>query len=179
MANIKEIWKDIPNYERYQVSNFGNVFSKWSNKILKPTLCKSTGYLMVDLKLKGKKRKNSTVHRLVAICFCDGMTEKSITNHINGIKTDNRAVNLEWSNYKDNFNHSQKLHGKIGNSKIHKDQVPEIIELASTGFYQKKTIANKYGVTVDTINNIIDGITWGWVTEEKSTHKFLPDIKRG
>ena len=34
--NRVEVWKDYKNY--YQVSNFGRIFSKRYNKIMKPTL---------------------------------------------------------------------------------------------------------------------------------------------
>ena len=50
--------------ENYIINRNGTIFSKKTNKYLKP--CDNgTGYLLVNLSINGK-RKNYTVHRLVA-----------------------------------------------------------------------------------------------------------------
>jgi len=100
-----EIWKTIPDYEDYQVSNLGNVKSlKWGKeKILKSSLG-SYGYYEVNL-LKDKKQKIFKVHKLVAIGFLghkpDG-THKIVVDHINNIKTDNRVENLQLITNREN-----------------------------------------------------------------------------
>ena len=78
---MKEIWKDIPNYEDlYEISNFGRVKSKdrtllharcgtqtRKGKLL--SIAKSpNGYLRVTL-CKSNKTKTFSIHRLVAITF--------------------------------------------------------------------------------------------------------------
>ncbi len=50
----------------------------------------------------GKKRQRFLTHRLVARAFVNGYAEGLTVNHINGIKTDNRSVNLEWVTLSDN-----------------------------------------------------------------------------
>lgn len=54
---IMEIWKTIPNYEDYQVSNLGNVKSlKWGKeRILKGALDDKGYFNVVILKDKNKK----------------------------------------------------------------------------------------------------------------------------
>jgi hypothetical protein len=100
-----EIWKTIPDYEDYQVSNLGNVKSlKWGKeKILKGALG-SYGYYEVNL-LKDKKQKIFKVHKLVAMGFLghkpDG-THKIVVDHINNIKTDNRVENLQLITNREN-----------------------------------------------------------------------------
>lgn len=101
-----EIYKDIIGYENhYQVSDFGNVRSLKKGKIiLKPQLGRH-GYYHVNLSINGKIRTKK-IHQLVAIAFHshtpNGM--KSVVNHKNFIRTDNRAVNLEIVTSRENSN---------------------------------------------------------------------------
>ena len=58
---------------------------------------------------KDKKMYNFSIHRLVAIHFIDNFNNKSEVNHIDGNKTNNTILNLEWVNAKENTNHSFKI----------------------------------------------------------------------
>lgn len=95
-----ERWKPVHGFEDlYEVSDQGRVRSlkraTTNGKLLKGVLDKD-GYIRVHLSA-GKKGKTIPVHRLVAIAFVPGRTEeKSIVNHLNENKVDNRASNLEW-----------------------------------------------------------------------------------
>lgn len=118
-----EVWKDVPGYEgRYQVSDQGRVkslpfkqryllrtgaeaYRQTPERILAQQKINS-GYLIAHLHLDNK-RKAFTVHRLVAAAFIAGSGET--VNHINGVKTDNRAVNLEWASYTENHLHAVAL----------------------------------------------------------------------
>lgn len=121
---MTEIWKDIPGYEGlYQVSNFGNVKSLRSKKLLKNTP-QNTGYLKVTLYKNGNFKKHS-VHRLVAEIFIDNPDKKRTVNHINGIKYDNRVENLEWATHAENEIHAYKTGLKVGkNHKNNKKSIP-------------------------------------------------------
>jgi len=92
--NIQEIWKPITNYEGYySVSNLGNIRNDITQRFIKGDF-NSLGYRRVILYNPQKKRY--FVHRLVAYHFVDGYSDELVVNHKNGIKTDNRAENLEW-----------------------------------------------------------------------------------
>ena len=104
---MKEIWKDIKEYENfYQISNFGVVRSlkrkNTKGKILKPSKDKD-GYLKVTLS-KQNKRKSFFIHRLVAQEFLSNYDNLPQINHKNEIKSDNRVENLEWCEHKYNQN---------------------------------------------------------------------------
>jgi hypothetical protein len=98
-----EIWKNISFNEQYQVSNFGNVKSLISNKILKGRPC-DKGYLYVVI-----KQKNYSIHRLVASHFFeDKNTEKLQVNHLDCNKSNNNLENLEWCTNKENMLHAKE-----------------------------------------------------------------------
>ena len=128
-----EIWKDIPEYSNYQISSLGNVrsnkYSDW--RLLKPAV-DGAGYLTVYLR-KNNKSVRHHVHRLVAQAFIEG--NDTDVNHINGVKTDNRADNLEWCSRSDNIKHATRILG-IGKTR-------KIAQYDRRGNYIK-TWANAY-----------------------------------
>ena len=113
---MSEVWRDVKGYEGlYQVSSDGRVKSLErtyidkigreryvKERILKPVIDRY-GYLLVSL-YAGGKQKNHTVHRLVCEAFHENPDYKPQVNHINEIKTDNRASNLEWATARENSN---------------------------------------------------------------------------
>ena len=127
---MKEIWKNIKGYEDlYQVSNLGRIKSLDRSKkscygsrskligfIRKPVLYKSTGYLSIILS-NGISRKQLLVHRIVASTFILNNKNKRCVNHKNGIRTDNRVINLEWVSYFENYTHSANVLGTNKKSK--------------------------------------------------------------
>jgi len=92
---VEEKWKVIPQYEKYEVSNLGNVRDVGSKELCNQW--EQNGYKMVYLKCGYKKKaSDKRVHRLVALAFVDGHFKNAIIDHINDNKTDNRAENLQW-----------------------------------------------------------------------------------
>lgn len=98
----EELWKDIPGYEGYQVSNLGNVRSlKYKHpRLLKPGN-NGVGYKQVMLYNQGIG-KMYTVHRLVAEQFIPNPENKPCIDHINAIRDDNRAENLRYVTHSEN-----------------------------------------------------------------------------
>ena len=103
-----EIWHkcEVP-YTRYEVSNQGRVRNAHTDQVLRPRIIKE-GYLIVDLYYKGQ-RKTCYVHNLVATAFVEGWREGLEVNHKNGVKTDNRAENLEWVTASENRQHASDV----------------------------------------------------------------------
>lgn len=105
METHSEEWKDIVGSDGlYQISNLGRVRSLLDSaniKILRPQVY-GCGYLKVHVRVNGR-RKQLGVHRLVAEAFVPNPNTLPEVNHINCVKTDNRACNLEWVSHKDNI----------------------------------------------------------------------------
>lgn len=110
-----EQWRDIDGYDgMYQVSDLGRVRSKHSGewKVLKGIKDKD-GYLRLSLFKYGKRNK-FFVHRLVASAFIpNDDSSKTIINHRNECKSDNRASNLEWCDYRYNNTYNDIHHRHI------------------------------------------------------------------
>jgi len=121
-ANIREIFKDIPNFEGYyQISNLGNVkslerkvkHSKGGLRIVKEKILKPTddgkGYLRAMLQKQGKI-KLFQVHQLVAMAFLNHIPcrHKIVVDHINNISLDNRLENLQLISNRENATKDKK-----------------------------------------------------------------------
>ena len=117
--------KKIEGYNRYEVDDQGNIWSlnyNNTNKEMKLKPWERKGYLQVKL-FKGGKSKIFSVHRIVATAFIPNPLNKADCNHINEIKTDNRASNLNWMTSKENQNHgsrNKRLSISMTGSKNHK-----------------------------------------------------------
>lgn len=111
---MQETWKSIEGYEgKYEISNLGRVKSlidkngKKREQILKPRISKN-GYLYLNL-WKDSVGKAKKIHRLVADAFCVKPKDAQCVNHINGVKTDNRADNLEWCRFSYNIKEAYRM----------------------------------------------------------------------
>jgi len=74
---------------------------------IKPTLG-NDGYLRVCLYCDNK-RNDKLLHRLIAENFIPNPENKPQVNHKNGVKTDCRVNNLEWSTEKENTQHAVRI----------------------------------------------------------------------
>lgn len=105
---MKEIWKDVQNWEGlYQVSNFGNVRTLHYKKpyLMHPVIDKK-GYARVSFVVKNSKKYfRYGVHRLVAEAFIPNPNNLPCINHKDEDKTNNRVDNLEWCTVEYNNNY--------------------------------------------------------------------------
>jgi len=191
---MEEIWEDVVGYEGfYKVSNLGRVLrlkrigtTKSWYKIkfverylsLKPNIVR--GYVKVSLRPPNGKSKTFLVHRLVAQAFIPNPENKPQINHMNGIKNDNRVLNLEWCTQDENNKHALETGllktqkgERHGNAVLSSDQVLEICNLLDTTDLTRDEIASKYLVTGSTITDIHLGRKWDELTNRKFSIKPL------
>jgi hypothetical protein len=166
-GELIEIWLPVCGYEGlYEVSNWGRVktmpryhrYGSKAERILSPAVGTS-GYKHVALTKDGVM-KTIRVHRIVALAFLSNPTQFGFVNHIDGIKTNNQASNLEWCDRSHNMKHAYAigLFSKSNTSKLTKDVVCAIKMEGKWGSY--KQIGDKYGVAQSTIYNILNYNRW-------------------
>ena len=89
-----EVWRAIPDYPGYSVSNKGRVIGK-QGQILKSQK-DGWGYMSVTTYGKDCKTRTLLVHRAVASAFIPNPNNLSQINHIDENKSNNCVENLEW-----------------------------------------------------------------------------------
>lgn len=99
--------RDVTLDDNYSVDRNGNVYSKRRKKMLTPKL-NHDGYLRIQL-WRHNKCRFVGIHRLVLKAYDPRESyEGLVTNHINGIKDDNRLENLEWVTQSENIQHAMR-----------------------------------------------------------------------
>ncbi len=174
-----EIWVPIKGYEGlYEVSNLGRVKSldKLRNfryvgfkNPLKGKLIKgfdAHGYRRVSLCKNGKYKK-IYIHVLVARAFIPNPENKPEVNHKDGIKINNRELNLEWNTNKENRDNAVKMGLMIHGSNHHRAKLSESQVLLIRKQYSKGIsgikIAKEYNMNASTIYDIINRTHWKYV----------------
>jgi hypothetical protein len=137
----------------------GRIWSKWKKTFMKQSSSRH-GYFQICI-----DRKRKHVHILLAKAFIPNPDNLLEINHLNGVKSDNRIENLEWSNRSKNMKHAYDTGLRIrpngdlnGRAKLTKDQVKEIRKI-----YPSKTmkeLGKIYGVSNFVIGQIVNYKSW-------------------
>jgi hypothetical protein len=97
-------WRPCTEAAGYEISDTGLVKNKFGRVLLGKTC--TNGYRCVVFKRRGK---NFLIHRLVLSAFVRPAEGKEIANHKNGVRSDNRIENLEWTSQSDNIKHAHRM----------------------------------------------------------------------
>ena len=142
---MEEIWKTIEGYEKYQISNYGNVRhldfhrQRYCNTIKQNK--KPNGYKRVILSKEGITR-SLYVHRLVASAFIPNQENKRCVNHKDGNRENNRVDNLEWVTHSENSIHSYRVLGY----KMSLETITKIQKKRSQSYKMSEETKRKIGI---------------------------------
>lgn len=170
-------WKDINGWP-YRISDSGEVMSTRSMKILKG-VDHGHGYLFITLQLNGRKRQ-VTIHSLVAHYFIGPRPVGLTINHIDGNKQNNTASNLEYITHTENVRHNSKIgiaafgarngahtypHRRprgetCGASKLTWEKVREIRKRFVPGYGNRVKLQREFMVSKTAIRLILANKTW-------------------
>lgn len=169
-ASEKQIWKEVPCWPDYEVSDAGEVRSYKPKRNFAPTpkvprlLSQRTnkqGYKVVRLYNNGLS-KFFTVHRLVLEAFVGPAKKGLVCRHIDGNRVNNSLKNLSWGTPKENSRDSLK-HGtmqlgeKVNTAVLTEDYITKLRKMKSVNYSRE---ARKFSVTPATIRNAYLGVTW-------------------
>lgn len=169
-----EQWRKIKDVKGrplspYEVSNRGRVRAfltigrsgRVSTPRLKATFPDRGGFLNVTLRTRPNSCNVYLVHQLVALAFLGPRPSKNhVVVHRNHDFKDNRVRNLAWVTRSEAMQRSMRHTPRRGPAKL----TPAIVRRIRASDRTVKTIAARYGVTVQTIYGIRKRITWKDVT---------------
>jgi hypothetical protein len=153
-----ENWRIIHEAPNYEVSDLGRIRNSIKGNILKGTI-NNEGYLWVTLRNNGINVPRA-IHRLVAYYFVTNPYNLSDVNHVKGIKTNNRASQLEWCSRAQNNEHAirtglRKLYrgGKVNACKKVKCKLTGVI------FTSVKEAAEKRKLNYNSLRAMMCGVS--------------------
>jgi hypothetical protein len=113
--NDVEIYRKIVGFLNYSVSNWGNIRSDVTGKVLRLTTDKA-GYKMITLsKSQTETIKTMHIHRIVAKAFISNPANKGLIDHTNSVKSNNHVDSLRWTTKNGNErNKGKRSHNTSG-----------------------------------------------------------------
>jgi len=133
------------------------------------TRINSWGYIQIKFRRPDNYRLDVAVlaHRVIWE-YANGMLSPDLQiNHINGVKLDNRLINLESVTGSQNMRHAVdtglKPGGPPASTILTEGQVREIYRRCAAG-ERDTPIALDYGVKRETVSNIRHGWSWAHIT---------------
>ena len=160
--DLIQILPDV--YDYYQISNFGNVYHKYTGHMLSPGICGS-GYYFVSLStINGPKLHR--IHRLEMIMFkpIENYDQYDV-NHIDGNKLNNFLGNLEWVSRSENVKHAYRIGLHPRTSSISEETAKNICILLEKNIYTNREIANILNTTESVVAGIKKREAWNYISK--------------
>ena len=111
---MAEIWRSIPEFDKYEASRFGEI-RNIRTKILLKQHEKTDGYMSLSLVIDANldTAKTMSVHRLVSLTFLENENNYPTVNHIDFDKKNNHVSNLEWASFAQQNEHRNQQYKHI------------------------------------------------------------------
>ena len=169
---MEEIWRDIPNFPHYQVSNLGRIRSFLvrgqrqkpcsTPRILIP-IHRGKGYYAVNLH-RGDDMVMVNIHQAVLNAFIGPCPDGLEACHNNSIRNDNRLENLRWDTRSSNFldkrkNGTSRCGEENNKAKLNTAQVLEMRERAFHG-ESFGVLAEDYGISDTHVKRVVERVVW-------------------
>lgn len=158
--------KTLPDFPEYTVSRAGAVIGQRGARLR--TSATPDGYTRVWLCRYGEAR-SYYVHRLVLAAFVGPCPDGMECNHKNGVRDDNRLVNLEWITKSENKRHAYRelgLQARRGEAhpmaKLTRAEA-RLIYQAHLRNIPGKWLAEWFNVSAATVSRIGCGLQWAGV----------------
>lgn len=166
---MKEIWKET-SVSGYYISNFGRIKGR-TNRILKPQVNKSNGYLQISVRLSGRNSKSKCLklHREVASAFIANPNNLPQVNHIDGNKSNNHVDNLEWCTNQENTIHAWNnglIKAVKGSNNVQSKISEEDVKYIRTHFisgdseFGYRALARKFNMSHKAIMKLVKNISY-------------------
>jgi len=132
----------------------------------------SWGYIQIKFRDEQDYRKERAVlaHRVIWEYMHGVLADGLTINHINGVKTDNRMLNLEAVTQQENMQHAYRTGLAVAhrgvdtaNARLTEAQVREIYRRSWAGEHQAH-LASEFAISREVISNIKQGWSWTHVT---------------
>ena len=163
--------KTIPGFSDYSITMDGRVWSQTrldflghnrKGRWLKPELV--SGYFRVVL-CENNKIYKRLVHRLVLRTYVGLCPAGMECRHLNGVRTDNRLINLCWGTHQENVQDSVKNRTypygeKCYKTKLKEHQVILIRFLRNIAKFSGNDLAYQFNTTRSNIYAICNGHSW-------------------
>ncbi|CAL5983701.1 Conserved_hypothetical protein [Hexamita inflata] len=145
-----EEYRDIDDFENYEVSNLGQIRNKQTGRILKQR-DRNNGYLSINLR-QNKIKKTYLIHRLVAQAFLENPNNYNEIDHINHDKYNNNVYNLRWISKSENSRNRTSYNNK---SVKYFDKLPFEEDCIEFQFFNKYFFSNYY-INIQTLEMYYD-----------------------
>lgn len=161
----------------FAIDDDGQIWRRRDRRYVRAENRTGRGYLQIRKMVDGM-RYHAAAHRVVYEYFRGRIPDGHIINHINGQKDDNRPWNLEISTHSENQRHAFKhgLHDQSGEknpaAKLTDREVAEIRLAYATGGFTQQQLADKYGISFQSVSKIVRGERRAGQPGETSDYTF-------